>query len=47
MTAKAFWKNDSFTAHVLHVQEISGTCLDTKPRGIKASDSVCVCEHTQ
>ena len=34
-TPMAFWKNSSFTEHVL--QEISGTCVDTNPRDIKAT----------
>ena len=35
VTAMAFWKNDSFVEHVL--QEISGACVDTEPRGIEAT----------
>ena len=31
----AFWKNGSFVEHVL--QEISGACVDTEPRGIEAT----------
>ena len=33
--AMTFWKNSSFAEHVLW--ETSGTCVDTKPRGIKAT----------
>ena len=34
-TATAFWMNGSFNERVL--QEISGACIETKPRGIKAT----------
>ena len=34
MAASVFWKNGSFTVRVL--QEMSGVCVDTKPRGIEA-----------
>ena len=34
-TVAAFWKNDSFAVRVLW--EISGSCVDTKPRGTEAT----------
>ena len=34
-TVEAFWKNGSFAEHV--PWEISGTCVDTKPRGTEAT----------
>ena len=34
-TAAAFWKNGSFAERLL--QEISGACVHTKPRGIEAT----------
>ena len=34
MTAVAFWKNSSFDERLL--QEINGTCVHAKPRGIEA-----------
>ena len=52
MTAAAFWKNGSFDERVL--QEISGTCVHTKSRGIEATCIVggdrgrpCVSSHSQ
>ena len=35
MTAEALWMNGSFDGRVL--QEISGDCVETKPRGTKAT----------
>ena len=35
MTVVAFWMNGTFDERVL--QEISGTCVETKPRGTEAT----------
>ena len=39
-TVGAFWKNGSFSEHV--IQKISDTCVDAKPRGIEATCIVVV-----
>ena len=39
MIAIGFWKNDSLAEHVLW--EISGACVDTKPRGTKDTCIIC------
>ena len=40
LTVGAFWKNSSFSEHVL--REITGAFVDTEPRGIEATSIIVV-----